>query len=56
MILLCSDGLHSQMSAEEINEIVLDSANEQDACVELVNLANDRGGPDNITVVLIRFL
>jgi PPM family protein phosphatase len=55
MILLCSDGLHAQMSADEINEIVLYSANEQDACLELVNLANDRGGPDNITAVLVRF-
>ncbi len=56
LILLCSDGLHSQMSAEEINDIVLNSATEQDACFELVNTANDRGGPDNITAVLVRFI
>jgi len=54
-ILLCSDGLHAQMSPEEINEIVLNSPSEQDACFELVGLANDRGGPDNITAVLARF-
>jgi protein phosphatase len=56
VILLCSDGLHSQMFAEEICDIIVDSANGQDACLELVNLANDRGGPDNITAVLIQFL
>lgn len=56
IILLCSDGLHSQMSEEEICDIIVDSSNEQDACRQLVNLANDRGGPDNITAVLVQFI
>ena len=56
IILLCSDGLHAQMSSEEIFDIIMDSSNEKDACMGLVSLANDRGGPDNITAVLIQFI
>jgi protein phosphatase len=56
VILLCSDGLHSQMSTRDIYEVVVDSAGLDDACLSLVDLANERGGPDNITAVLIQFL
>jgi serine/threonine protein phosphatase PrpC len=56
VLLLCSDGLHSQMSAREIYEIVADSAGPGDACLDLVDLANERGGPDNITAVVIQFI
>ena len=55
VLLLCSDGLHSQMSSGEIYEVVAGSNGPQDACEELVALANDRGGPDNITALLIQF-
>jgi serine/threonine protein phosphatase PrpC len=56
ILLLCSDGLHALMSAEEILDTVLDARGPRDACLDLVDLANDRGGPDNITVVLIQFV
>jgi protein phosphatase len=56
VLLLCSDGLHSQMESEEIHEILLDSADLEQGGHELVELANRRGGPDNITVVLAQFL
>jgi serine/threonine protein phosphatase PrpC len=56
VLLLCSDGLHSQIGANEICEIVLDCGDVQEACLELIHLANDRGGPDNITCVLVEFL
>jgi PPM family protein phosphatase len=56
MLLLCSDGLSGKLRNEEIRQIVADS--KQDlaaACDALVAAANDRGGEDNITVVLARF-
>ncbi len=56
VLLLCSDGLHSQMSSREIYEVVEDSPGPGDACLALVDLANERGGPDNITAVLVQFL
>ncbi len=56
ILLLCSDGLHSQVRADEISEIVLDCGDVREAGLELINLANDRGGPDNITCVLVEFL
>jgi serine/threonine protein phosphatase PrpC len=55
-LLLCSDGLHSQVFDDEMCEIVLSAGNARDACLQLVALANKRGGPDNITAVLVRFL
>jgi PPM family protein phosphatase len=54
--LLCSDGLHSQLRDEEIFEVVADSSSQMAACEELVDLANRRGGPDNITVLLVQFI
>ena len=56
ILLLCSDGLHSQMSSGDIYEIVSGNGDIWDSCLELVELANDRGGPDNITAVMVQFL
>jgi protein phosphatase len=53
ILVLCTDGLHTQISAEEVCGIVLGSDGLQEACLELVDLANGRGGPDNITCVLV---
>lgn len=50
--LLCSDGLYNMVGAEEFTEI-LQSCSLEDAVVELVDLANLRGGTDNITVIAI---
>jgi protein phosphatase len=57
VVLLCSDGLSGKLRAEDIQRIV--SATNGDlakACDALVEEANNRGGEDNITVVLARFL
>jgi PPM family protein phosphatase len=54
ILVLCSDGLSGQVKKEEIAEIVTRDRDLQVACDELVALANARGGPDNITVVLAR--
>ena len=50
--LLCSDGL-AKVEDEEIKKTVLSNP-PQDACDELVKLANERGGEDNVTVQVIQ--
>lgn len=51
--LLCSDGLSGPVADEEIGA-VLGSMPPSEAVQALVNLANLRGGPDNITVIVVR--
>ena len=53
MILLCSDGLTNMVEDEEIKEIVLEQKNIVEKAEKLINTANENGGKDNITVVLI---
>jgi len=53
MVLLCSDGLTDLVWNDEILEIVRAKSNIKEATRALVDLANERGGHDNITVVLI---
>jgi PPM family protein phosphatase len=52
--LLCSDGLHGVVSDEEIAAIIEGNPVLTDACLGLIEQANDHGGKDNITAVLIR--
>lgn len=52
-LLICSDGLHGQVTDDEMAELASGESLDR-ACRELIALANDRGGPDNITVVLAR--
>jgi len=54
IFLLCSDGLTSRLDDSEILRIVLDSASLKDGCKELIRCANDRGGDDNISVILVK--
>ena len=53
MLLLCSDGLSDLVSDAKIRDIVLGSPGLKDACQRLIMKANQNGGRDNITVVLI---
>ena len=56
VLLLCSDGLSGKLRAEDIQQIVVNSQeNLPKACEALIEEANNRGGEDNITVVLARF-
>src|SRR2546428_4113073 len=55
VLVLCSDGLSGQVKKEEIAEIVNSERDLQAACDRLIALANQRGGPDNITVIIARF-
>lgn len=53
--LLCSDGLSGMLRDDEILQVVATNADDLDlACRELIDRANERGGEDNITVVLVR--
>jgi PPM family protein phosphatase len=56
VFLLCSDGLSNKVTAAEMQEIVIGKMDQlQNACAELVKVANENGGEDNITVVLAKF-
>lgn len=54
-LLICSDGLWGVVSDDEMQGIVENADSPQQACEELVEAANQGGGPDNITAVLVHF-
>ncbi len=54
-LVLCTDGLSGLVSREEIAEVVTEMPDLVEACRELIDRANEAGGPDNITVVAARF-
>lgn len=54
IIFICTDGLTNMLSDVEILSKLKNSDSLQNAIEELVQTANDRGGPDNITAVAIR--
>ncbi len=51
---LCSDGLSGMVTDEEIQKIVTTGVDIRDACRRLIQRANERGGEDNITAILIK--
>jgi len=53
VVLLCSDGLTDLVWNDEILEVVRSKSSIKDAARALVDMANERGGHDNITVILI---
>ena len=53
-LLLCSDGLWNMVPEDTILEAIRSHKTPQDACNYMVKLANERGGPDNITVILVQ--
>ena len=54
-LVLCSDGLSGKVRADEIVRMI-DAANSlSGACEQLIALANERGGEDNITVLIVKF-
>ena len=55
-LLLCSDGLTTCLHHNEIREILAQNRTAEDTCHLLVDNANKAGGPDNITVVVARFI
>jgi protein phosphatase len=55
LLLLCSDGLTGPVSDDEIRTILGSATSLDEAATSLVDAALERGAPDNVTVVLIRF-
>jgi protein phosphatase len=56
ILLMCSDGLSGKLRAEDMRRIIEDAKGDLSAaCDALIEEANERGGEDNITVVMARF-
>jgi serine/threonine protein phosphatase PrpC len=54
-VVMCSDGLSGKLEAEEIKEVLETWLEPKTACQHLVQLARERGGEDNITVIVAAF-
>lgn len=55
VLLVCSDGLNTMLADEEIGKILAAHATTPEhACRELITAANERGGEDNVTAVVVR--
>ena len=48
--LLCSDGLHGYLQDGELDQLI--EGERDEVATQLVDMANERGGRDNITVVV----
>lgn len=55
-LMLCSDGLWGSVPDADIFRIVDAAADPATACQNLIDAANEAGGPDNISVILVRYL
>lgn len=54
-LLLCSDGLSNKISPQEMRQALRQSKSISETCRKLIDEANQRGGEDNITVIVARF-
>ncbi len=54
-LVVCSDGLSNKIDAYEMREVVQQANDLESACRRLIEIANERGGEDNITVIVARF-
>ena len=52
-LLLCSDGLSNMMDDQEILFEVVHGGNKQNCCQRLLDIAKNRGAPDNVTSILV---
>ncbi len=55
VLVLCSDGLSGQVTRDQIGDTINSEPDLVSACKKLIDLANEAGGPDNITVIIARF-
>lgn len=55
ILLLCSDGLSGMVRFEEIREVLRSSTEPLEICKSLTERANQAGGHDNITVIVVQF-
>jgi len=56
ILLLCTDGLYNMVRHETLQELLVSNTGAESACRKLVDLANENGGKDNITVIVSHFL
>jgi serine/threonine protein phosphatase PrpC len=54
-LMLCTDGLWSLITEHEIASVI-PANSPAESCLALIKMALDRGGPDNVSVIVIRFL
>jgi protein phosphatase len=54
-LVICSDGLSGKVHQDEIARIIHEATDFKSACQRMIDLANERGGEDNITVVVAQF-
>jgi len=54
LFLLCSDGLTGEVTDDEIRKVLVSAPSIEWAATRLIDLANERGGDDNTTIVLTR--
>ena len=52
-LLLCCDGVNDHLSDDEIQKIVRDSPDPDTACKKIVDMANEKGGFDNISLIIL---
>ena len=55
VLVLCSDGLSGQVRIDEIGRVATEEPDLMTVCKTLIDRANENGGPDNITVIAVRF-
>jgi PPM family protein phosphatase len=56
VLLLCTDGLTGMLTDDRIATTIATMTSPQEACEQLVRIANEQGGEDNVTVVVARYL
>lgn len=54
-LLICSDGLSGMVRSEDIRGVLTELEDPAEACAKLIASANDAGGHDNVTVVIVKF-
>lgn len=54
IFVLCTDGLTNMLKEDEILDIIINEDDPEASCSELVRLANEKGGEDNITVIVVQ--
>ena len=55
-LLLCTDGLWGELSDEEIHGICSTEKDSEKVCAKLLRMANEKGGKDNVTAVLVKII
>ncbi len=55
-LLLCTDGLWGEVSDEDIHKIFITENDARTTCTSLIRTANESGGKDNITAVVVKVL